>query len=172
MRILDIGCGKNKILGAIGIDMRKTPATDIVCNLDNFPYPFQGNSFDKIYMMDVLEHLDDIKGVMEEIHRIAKHGADVFIRVPHFSSTHAYGDFTHKHFFNTESFNYFTGNFPQYDFYSSANFYKTKMKINFWRLHRLNGIAFFANLFPLFYEKYLAFIFPAMNIEVTLKVIK
>ncbi|MBI5048545.1 MAG: methyltransferase domain-containing protein [Deltaproteobacteria bacterium] len=172
MRMLDIGCGKNKIHGAIGLDIHKTPATDVVCDLDKFPYPFRSNTFDKIYMMDVLEHLDDIKGVMEDVYRIAKPRAEVYIRVPHFSSTHAYGDFTHKHFFNTESFNYFTGNFPQYDFYSSAKFYKTKIKINFWRLHRINGISFLANKFPLFYEKYLGFIFPAMNIEVCLKVIK
>ncbi|MEK7396061.1 MAG: hypothetical protein AAB116_03895, partial [Candidatus Poribacteria bacterium] len=91
--------------------------------------------------MDVLEHLEDIKLVMEEIHRIAKTDADIFIRVPHFSSTHAYCDFTHKHFFTTESFNYFTGDFPQYDFYSSAKFCKIKIKINFWRLHRLNSVA-------------------------------
>jgi len=47
-----------------------------------------------------------------------------------------------------------------------------EFKINFWRLHRLNGISSFANRFPLFYEKYFAFVFPAMNIEVTLKVVK
>lgn len=172
MLVLDIGCGKNKIQGAIGLDIHKTPATDVVCDLDRFPYPFKSNIFDKIYMMDVLEHLNDIKGVMEEAHRIAKPGADVFIRVPHFSSTHAYGDFTHKRFFNTESFNYFTGNFPQYDFYSAARFDKIKVRLNFWKLHRIDGISFLANHFPLLYEKYLAFIFPAMNMEFTLKVVE
>lgn len=172
MHILDIGCGKNKVNGAVGIDMHKTPATDVICDLDKFPYPFQSNIFDKIYLTDVLEHLENTKGVMEEVHRIAKVGSDVFIRVPHFSSAHAYGDFMHKHFFNTESFNYFTGEFKQYDFYSKAVFKKIGIKINFWRLHRLNGISFFANRFPLFYEKYFAFIFPSMNIEVALKVVK
>lgn len=172
MKILDIGCGKNKKQGAIGVDMHKTPATDVLCDLDRFPYPFQSDTFDKIYMTDVLEHLQDIKTVMDEVCRIAKPGADVFIRVPHFSSTHAYGDFTHKHFFNTESFDYFTGGFEQYDFYSEAKFRKMGIKINFWRFHRISGISFLANRFPLFYEKYLAFIFPAMNIEIALKTIK
>ena len=172
MRVLDIGCGKNKINGAIGLDIHKTPATDAICDLDRFPYPFQTNIFDKIYLMDVLEHLHDIKGVMEEVHRIAKPGADVFIRVPHFSSTHAYGDFTHRHFFNTESFNYFTADFPQYDFYSAARFDKIKVRLNFWKFHRINGVSCLANRFPRIYERYFAFIFPAMNIEVSLKVMK
>ncbi len=172
MRILDIGCGKNKIKGAIGLDIHKTPATDVVCNLDKFPYPFQNNTFDKIYIIDVLEHLEDIKGAIEEVHRIAKPEAEVFIRVPHFSSTHAYGDFTHKHFFNTQSLDYFTGEMPQYDFYSAARFDKEGVKINFWKLDRLSGASFFANRFPLFYERHFAFIFPAMNIEISMKVVK
>jgi len=60
----------------------------------------------------------------------------------------------------------------QYDFYSTVRFDMVEFKINFWRLHRLNGISSFANRFPLFYEKYFAFVFPAMNIEVTVKVVK
>ena len=169
---LNLGCGKNEVKGAIGVDIYKTEITDAICNLNKHFFPFRSNTFNKIYVIDVLEHLEDVKMVMEEIHRISKPGAEVYINVPHFSSTHAYGDFTHKHFFNTESFGFFTGKFPQYDFYSTVRFDMVEFKINFWRLHRLNGISSFANRFPLFYEKYFAFVFPAMNIEVTLKVVK
>lgn len=172
MRILELGCGKNKREDAIGIDIYMTDATDVVCDLDNPHFPFHDSIFDRIYAIDVLEHLDDIKSVLEEVHRISNPGAEFFFRVPHFSSTHAYGDFTHKHFFNTESFNYFTGGFEQYNYYTKARFERIGIKINFWKLHRVSGFSIIANFFPLFYEKYLAFIFTAMNMEIRLKIIK
>lgn len=172
MKILEIGCGKVKAKGAIGIDMHRTPATDAVCDLDAPHLPFADDTFEKVYAIDVLEHLKDVKAIMEEIHRVLKPGGEALIRVPHFSSTHAYGDFTHRHFFNTESFNYFTGGFDQYDYYTKARFEKVGLRLNFWKLHRVDGVSFFANLCPLFYEKYLAFSLTAMNIELRLKAVK
>ena len=172
VRGLNLGCGKAKIRGTVGVDICRTEAADAICNLNGRLFPFRDNVFDKIHAIDVLEHLDDIKTVMEEIHRVSKSGAEVFINVPHFSSAHAYGDFTHRHFFSTESFNYFTGKSPQYVFPTTAQFNVVGIRINFWKLHRMDGISFLANHFPLFYERYFAFIFPAMNIEVSLKVVK
>jgi SAM-dependent methyltransferase len=172
MKILDIGCGINKITDAIGIDSNPNSAADIIYDLNEFPYPFSENTFDKIYCIDVLEHLNDIIKVMEEIHRISNPGAEIFIRVPHFSSTHSYGDPTHKHYFNTQSFDYFTGGFNQYGAYTDCKFKKISTKLIFWRLHRINGISFLANRFLLLYEKLFAFIFTAMNIEFRLSVIK
>lgn len=172
VRALNLGCGKNKIPGSVGVDIHETEVTDIISNLNVRSYPFRDNVFDEIYAIDILEHLDDVKMVMEEIHRISKPGAVVSINVPHFSSAHAYGDFTHKHFFSTESFNYFTGKSPQYVFPTTAQFNVVGIRINFWKLHRINGISFLANHLQPFYEKYFAFIFPAMNIEISLKVIK
>lgn len=171
MATLEIGCGNNKIKGAIGVDIKRTKATDLISDLNSF-LPFKDCTFDIIYAVDVLEHVKDVILVMEEIHRVAKNGSKVFIRVPHFSSTHAYGDFTHKHFFSSESFKYFTGDFEQYDHYSSARFEKINITINFWKLNTINGISFLANKFPVFYEKYIPFIFTAMNIEIELKVRK
>lgn len=172
MKSLDIGCGINKAAGAIGIDSNPNSKADIIHDLNKFPYPFSDNTFDKIYCIDVLEHLDDLIKVIEEIHRISKPGAEIIIRVPHFSSTHAYGDPTHKRFFNTQSFDYFTGGFSHYGAYTNCKFEKISTKLNFWRVHRIDGISFLANRFPLLYEKLFAFIFPAMNIEFRLRIIK
>lgn len=171
-RVLDIGCGNRKIPGAIGVDISRNTQADVIHDLNLFPYPFKDNTFDKVYCIDILEHLDNIIKVMEEIFRISKPNAELDIRVPHFSSMHAYGDPTHKHFFNTLSFDYFTGELPQYGFYTNARFRKVNVKLNFWKLHRLNGISFLANKKPILYEKLFAFIFPSMNIEFKLKVIK
>lgn len=172
MRILDIGCGKRKTPGAIGVDKRMTPATDVVCDLDERFYPFRDNTFERVHITDVLEHVEDIVSCLEEVHRISRDGAEVLIRVPHFSSTQAFGDITHRHFFSSQSFDYFTGECEALDFYTGARFEKLSLKINFWKLWRLTGFSVFANLFPVFYEKYLPFIFTAMNIEVRLRVVK
>ena len=66
----------------------------------------------------------------------------------------------------------FAVDFKEYDFYTKVAFKKNRVRLNFWKLHRLNGISLLANRFPLYYEKLFAFIFPAMNIEFELEVIK
>ena len=172
MKILDIGCGNRKIPGAVGLDRNPKSQADVFHDLDAFPYPFEEDHFDRIYGIDVLEHVADVIRAMEEIHRIGRSGALVFLRVPHFTSTQAYGDPTHRHFFNSQSLDYFCGGFPEYSFYTQARFKKIKVRINFWKIHRLNGVSFLANRFPVYYEKLFAFIFPAMNIEFQLEIIK
>lgn len=171
MKILDVGCGKSKTEGSVGIDKRVTDTVDVVCDLDKQFYPFLNNTFDKVYLIDVLEHLSDVIMVLEEIHRICKPGAEIYIRVPHFSSCHTYGDITHKRSFTTESFDYLTG-LSKFDYYTKARFEKIRLKINFWKLHRILGISWVANRFPSLYEKYFPFIFTAMNIEIWLNVVK
>lgn len=171
-RVLDVGCGKRKEPGAVGVDRRLGTAADVVADAAHVPWPFKSDTFDRIVLKDVLEHLDDVVSVVEEIHRVARPGAEVFVRVPHFSSAHAYGDVTHRRAFSTESFGHFTGGFPQYDFYSKAKFSLQSVRLNLWKLHRATGVAWIANRVPHFYEKYGAFIFPAMNVEFLLRVEK
>lgn len=172
MKILDIGCGNRKISGAVGLDRNLKSQADVIHDLDIFPYPFEDDQFDRIYGIDVLEHVGHVIRTMEEIHRIGKPGAQVFLRVPHFTSTQAYGDPTHKHFFNTESLDYFCGGFPEYEFYTQTRFKKIKVRINFWKIHRIDGVSILANRFPIYYEKLFAFMFPAMNIEFQLEIVK
>ena len=66
LKMLDLGCGNAKRPGAVGVDFNDRTAADIVHNLNSFPYPFEDASFDEIYLDNVLEHLDDVMGVMEE----------------------------------------------------------------------------------------------------------
>lgn len=168
--VLDVGCGKNKIKNAIGIDSHPDSSADVLHDLNTFPYPFPDSYFDQIYAIDVLEHLNDVIKVIEELHRLLKPGGGLKLQVPHFSSVHAFTDITHRHFFSTESFDYFCGGFKQYGAYSKeASFNKISLKINFWKLHRFDGMSMFANFSPHIYEKYLAFIFPAMNVYLELQ---
>ena len=48
MKILDLGCGDNKVEGAIGLDNIALSEVDIVHDLLNFPYPIKTNSFNTI----------------------------------------------------------------------------------------------------------------------------
>lgn len=172
MRILDVGCGNRKIPGAVGLDKNPRSQADILHDLDRFPYPFRDDVFDRIYGLDVLEHLSDVFRTLEEWHRVGKRGGRIFLRVPHFSSTHAFGDPTHKHFFNSQSLDYLCGGFPEYAYQPIPLFRKVKVKIRFWKLHRLDGVSFWANRFPIYYEKLFAFIFPAMHLEFELEILK
>jgi len=118
---LNLGCGEKKIAGFTGVDKIRTEATDIVHDLDSYPYPFPNNSADEILMDNVLEHLSDTIRTMEEIWRICRPGAVVKINVPYFKSNSAFTDPTHKHFFTENSFKYFQAG-HSLSFYSSARF--------------------------------------------------
>lgn len=80
---LIIGCGTKSEKGATNLDMVQMPGVDVQHNLDVFPYPFDDNTFDEVNARDVLEHVDNLVGVMNEIWRIMKPGATLWIRGPH-----------------------------------------------------------------------------------------
>lgn len=180
MRILDLGCGKNKTTGAIGMDINPASDADIIHDFNIFPYPFKDSTFDLVVCNQVLEHLDDVFKTMEEIHRISKSGAIVKIWVPHFSSSDFYSDPSHKRSFSSRSFNYFTGDYPELDFYTEARFKKKKVQIEFWRLHKLGGLkiqnvfgaSLLANRLTTVYERFFAFMIPAQTIYFELETVK
>jgi len=101
MKILDLGCGENKVKGAIGLDNVALNSVDIVHDLLDFPYPFENETFDFIYLRHVIEHFDinDINKILNECHRILINGCKIEIRVPHTFSVAAFTDPTHKTFF-------------------------------------------------------------------------
>jgi len=127
MRVLDLGCGKKKLKGALGVDISKDSDADIIANLNHIPLPFKDNSFDLIHLDNVLEHLDNLIGVVEEIWRIAKPGARVVIKAPWYMSKGAFQDPTHRHFITDKTFDYFLPN-SEYNFYTKARFRIKKLK--------------------------------------------
>ena len=105
-KILDLGCGKKKRAGSIGVDWSDRHDADVIHDLNVFPYPFEGASVDMVYIDNTLEHLDDPIAVMGELYRIVKPSGIVKVIVPYFRSVSAFIDPTHKHFFTVESFSY------------------------------------------------------------------
>jgi len=118
---LNLGCGRKKLEGYTGVDRIQTTATDVVHDLNIFPYPFPDTSAEEIILDNVLEHLDDVVRVMTELYRLCQPGALVKISVPYFKSNSAFTDPTHQHFFSETSFKYFTADSPL-NFYSPARF--------------------------------------------------
>ncbi|MDP3296463.1 MAG: methyltransferase domain-containing protein [Thermodesulfovibrionia bacterium] len=172
MKILDVGCGKNKTDGAIGIDFSSNTGVDIVHDLNTFPYPFSNDVFDKVIVKNVIEHLNDIVKVMEEIHRISKNGAEVIITTPHFSSLYSWEDPTHKYHLALDSFDYFTENTKHTNFYSNKRFEVLEKKIDFGKslLSIISRFIFLLSKHK--YEKHFAFLFPANQLYFRLKVLK
>lgn len=169
-RVLDVGCGSKKHPGAVGIDLSADTEADVVHDLDELPWPVEDASFDQILLQDVIEHLDDLYGVFAELHRVARPGARVHLRTPHFSSVLAYSDPTHVHFLSTAAIRGLAE--PGFAHYSSVRFRVVDVSLDLWMPFRTIGIERFANRYPDLYERYLAFRFPAMNIRAELEAIK
>ena len=63
-KVLDIGCGKNKLPGSIGLDLKPLEGVDVVHDLNCYPYPFPEDTFDFIRLSHVVEHLESIVKTM------------------------------------------------------------------------------------------------------------
>lgn len=187
MDILDVGSGKAKTPGAIGIDFNARTAPDIVHDLNRYPWPLDDNSFDRIVCQHIVEHVADEVRFMEEIHRVGRAGALVEIVTPHFSNRFSFTDPTHLRHLSLFSFDYFVEPSPfraswfsrafetHYDvpsFYTTMRFKKLRAFLRFGRPFRLIGFQWLANRLARFYEAYLAFVFPARDLYFTLQVIK
>ena len=172
-RVLDIGCGQNKFPGAVGIDYAAAADMDASHDLNVFPYPLQSNSFDVILLRNVIEHIQNIIGLMEEIHRVGVNSADVIISTPHFSSLYSYQDPTHVRHMAYDSMDYFTKETRHANFYTDKQFRMINKKMDFGRSIPFSYLA--KGLFRLSqhkYEKHFAFMLPANQLHFHLQVIK
>lgn len=178
-KVLDLGCGSRKNEGAVGLDRVKLDGVHNVHDLDVYPYPIEKGSYDHIIMRHVAEHVTDVVALMGEIHRILKVGGTIEIHVPHFTSVNAYTDPTHLHHFSLLAFDFFCGG-TVHGYILKSNFKMVKREIFFWELHdklplvpyHLLGVRWFATRHPIFFERFLTFLFPIKEFRVTLEAVK
>ena len=171
--VLDIGCGLNKYPGSVGVDVVDVNEVDVRHDLDSFPYPIESDSFDVILLRNVIEHIHDVVGLMEEIHRVASNGADLLISTPHFSSLYSYQDPTHVRHMALDSMDYFVEDTDHSNFYSSVRYMMVKKDIDFGRsipLSYMSRILFIMSARK--YEKHFSFILPANQLHYHLRVVK
>lgn len=172
---LDVGCGRRKQPGAIGLDFFPLPGVDVVADLEKGALPFGDNSFDKIYAYHVLEHMVKLSDILAELHRIAKPGALIEVVVPYFSCVGAFGDPTHVRFFTYRTLEHFTDSRDdgeRHTWFSAVRFSIRHRWLGFGKAFRLLGIEWFANRLPNIYENFLPYIFPARTLTVELVVLK
>jgi len=143
-RVLDLGCGQRKLPGAVGMDRVPGEGVDVVHDLNEFPYPFEDSSFDEIHLTDVIEHVGEIRCVMEEIHRIGRPGASVYIATPHFSSEGSYRDPAHRWHLSVHSFDYFATWFP-YNWSTVGRFEIVRRHVRIAGIPRYLGIEWLLN---------------------------
>lgn len=97
---LDLGCGKNKREGFIGVDAIKFDGVDIQFDLGNVfvPWPWKNGSVSEVHASHFVEHLEAEQRIhfANELHRVLQSGGTATIVTPHWASCRAYGDLTHK----------------------------------------------------------------------------
>jgi ubiquinone/menaquinone biosynthesis C-methylase UbiE len=170
MKILSIGAGNQKrVENLTTLDIAEETNPDIVWNLNDFPYPIEDNSFDLIECYDVIEHVENIPKVMEECHRILKAGGKINLTTPHYSCNNSYIDPTHRFHLSYFSFDCFDSSHT-YSYYSKARFKIVERQILFEGSRIYKSIMCrIVRLSPHFYEKKLAWIFPAWFLSFSLQ---
>ena len=94
-----MGCGHNRVPGSVNVDVSPACKPDLVCDLEDLPWPWPSDSVDRVRFNHCLEHLgQDPKiflGMMKELYRICRNGSEVEINVPHPRHDDFIGDPTH-----------------------------------------------------------------------------
>ena len=109
MKRLNLGSGEYLKEGYVNVDFYSVTKPDVEHDLSKFPYPFEEDTFEFVESNHCLEHLPNPFAVMKEIHRISKNGAEVIIRVPHFSRGFSHAE--HKASFDVTFPYYFQKDF-------------------------------------------------------------
>ena len=78
---IDIGCGKNKKEGFIGIDIDKNTHPDIVASA--LELPFEDDSIDEVHSSHLVEHFNpqEAQKFFDEIYRVLKKGCSAGIKI-------------------------------------------------------------------------------------------
>jgi SAM-dependent methyltransferase len=171
LRVVDLGCGPKKIAGAIGLDIYAYPGVDVVADLNKTPWPVEANSFDFINCSHVIEHVANPVDFLREVHRIAKSGATVRFATPHFSAVNSWIDPTHVRHLSAQWYQplmkgeYLAAQTGVFELISTGvSFGKSLRSLIPKLMVKLRGLKH--------WEKHYAFVYPAMDIETELRVVK
>lgn len=84
---LDLGCGKHKTNGYVGMDMFPFEGVDIVHNVEDFPFPLPDECVSVAIASNLVEHINPHNCVfirfMNEMWRIMKPGGEFLISAPY-----------------------------------------------------------------------------------------
>ena len=96
---LNMGCGYNKLDGWVNVDSSRACEPDVVHDLESLPWPWPDDSADRVRFFHSLEHMGRVPsvflGMMQELYRVCRNGAEIEIAVPHPRHDNFLGDPTH-----------------------------------------------------------------------------
>jgi SAM-dependent methyltransferase len=175
---LNLGCGTDVRAGWTNLDVAALPGVDVVHDLANLPLPFGDGHFQEVLAKDVLEHLDYVP-VLRDLHRVLAPGGLLHIVSPHFTSPAVWVDPTHRTAFSIDTFRFFAsgGRFGARSYYFDFAFSGVeRARIVFHRYrwqpwnYALEPLVNARSGFQTYYEETaLSRLFPAANVEVTLR---
>jgi hypothetical protein len=111
--VLELGCGPDKRFdNAIGVDALDYPAVDLVGDVYEVLQRFPDSSVDEVYANHFIEHVPDIKLLLQELSRVMKAGGLIELVAPHFSNPYFYSDPTHRSYFGLYTFCYLAKGSP------------------------------------------------------------
>ena len=180
-KILDVGCGTNKTVGAIGLDNNPRTGADVIHDLGEIPYPFPDSEFDLIVSNHVVEHVPDVMAFIAELHRITRPGGRIRLLTPHYTNPDWASDPTHRNHINSYTFNTFLPGRQVFDFYTQVQLGPVDCHVSLLGFWKALGIEFIVNLdrksykmrfLRKFWEQYLSYIFRGKELRFEFEVIK
>ena len=96
---LNMGCGYGHRQGWTNVDSSPTCEPDLVIDLEKLPWPWPDDSVAAVAFIHSLEHMGRdpavFLGIMKELYRVCRDGAEIEIVVPHPRHDNFIGDPTH-----------------------------------------------------------------------------
>ena len=142
MSTLELGVGRNpKTLPTdTWHDRTKhSPYIDEVWDLDELPWPWKDERYDKIVAVDVFEHLNlEIPQWLDECWRILTPQGVLDMRLPAWDNPLSYRDPTHRRVFHEETFYYWD---PRTDLFRDFGSFYFEESDRWWQVSRVNREA-------------------------------
>ena len=152
--------------GFLNVDSVVLSGVDAVVDLNEFPWPFASNEWEKVIAYHVFEHLVDLVKAIEELYRILVPGGVADVRVPHLAGWGMWNDPTHRHFFTRRSFEYFGRSHP-FNYYFNVGFTQVDTR-NFFGIGASRHLNWIMNpiLNTVLYDYYLWKIIPCAEVRI------
>lgn len=164
---LDLGCGAHCFPGALGFDQKLFHPGQVVGDINVAPWPLPADHFSWIRCQHVIEHIANLPTLAKELYRVARSGAIIEFRTPHYSGVNSWGDPTHLHHFALASIPLlFEQNLERSQFSVVTNkicFTGALVEFPGWLICQLS---------PRQYEKHYAWIWPASEIHTVIQINK
>lgn len=181
---LELGCGNRKRhKNAVGIDMIEYEGVDIQGDVYEVLKKIPDNRISAVYSYHFFEHVEDVKGLVNEVARVLVPGGCFLVVVPHFSNPYFYSDYTHLNHFGLYSFSYFSQDnifsriVPHYQ--KTINFKLETVELIFksprpfyfrWGLKKIFQLFFNLNTYlKELYEEFFCYLIPCYEIRVVMK---